>query len=69
VKTNTTTFEIETHGRINQIHAYLQHRRLLQDNIYYQLKTGHTLTAEYLKWTGNQISDECWFCESGAVQT
>jgi len=33
------------------------------------LKTGHALTAEYLKWTGSQISDGCWFCESGAVQT
>jgi len=37
--------------------------------MYYQLKTGHALTAEYLKWTRNQISDECWFCQSGAVQT
>jgi len=27
----------------------------------YQLKTGHRLTVEYLRWTKNQPSGQCWW--------
>jgi hypothetical protein len=35
---------------------------------FYQLRTGHCLTGEYLKWTKNRASAECGWCP-GKVQT
>ena len=29
---------------------------------FYQLKTGHYLTGQYLKWTGNQPTAKCRWC-------
>ena len=29
---------------------------------FYQLKTGHCLTGQYLEWTGNQPTAKCWWC-------
>jgi len=29
---------------------------------YYQLKTGHALTGQYLKWIGRREDDICWWC-------
>jgi len=29
---------------------------------FYQLKTGHYLIGQYLKWTGNQPTAKCWWC-------
>jgi hypothetical protein len=29
---------------------------------FYQLKTGHCLTGQYLKCTGNQPTTKCWWC-------
>jgi hypothetical protein len=29
---------------------------------FYQLKTGHCLTDQYLKWTKNRHSANCWCC-------
>jgi len=30
---------------------------------FYQFKTGHCLTGEYLEWTKNRGSAKCWWCE------
>jgi hypothetical protein len=35
---------------------------------YYQLKTGHCLTGQYLKWTKSRASAKCGWCSYG-VQT
>jgi hypothetical protein len=29
---------------------------------FYQLKTGHCLTGQYLGWTKNQPTTKCWWC-------
>ena len=29
---------------------------------FYQLKTGHALTGEYLHWTKNRPTAQCWWC-------
>ena len=29
---------------------------------FYQLKTGHCLTGQYLKWTKNRDTAQCWWC-------
>jgi len=29
---------------------------------FYQLKTGHCLTGQYLNWTKNRSSPQCWWC-------
>jgi len=29
---------------------------------FYQLKTGHCLTGQYLKWTTRRPSPQCWWC-------
>jgi Zn finger protein HypA/HybF involved in hydrogenase expression len=29
---------------------------------FYQLKTGHCLTGQYLHWTKNRPSAQCWWC-------
>jgi hypothetical protein len=29
---------------------------------FYQLKTGHCLTGQYLEWTKNQATAKCWWC-------
>jgi hypothetical protein len=29
---------------------------------FYQLKTGHFLTAQYLNWTKKRATPECWWC-------
>jgi ribonuclease HI len=37
---------------------------------YYQLKTGHALTGQYLKWIGSKDDDMCWWChQPGVTQT
>jgi len=40
---------------------------------FYQLKSGHALTAVYLKSTDNRLDDHCWWCDpeddSGTHQT
>jgi len=30
---------------------------------YYQLKTGHCLTGQYLEWTKNRDTAQCWWCQ------
>jgi len=29
---------------------------------FYQLKTGHCLTGQYLNWTKNRPTSQCWWC-------
>jgi len=29
---------------------------------FYQLKTGHCLTGQYLPWTKNRTTTQCWWC-------
>jgi ribonuclease HI len=29
---------------------------------FYQIKTGHCLTGEYLEWTKSWVSAQCWWC-------
>jgi hypothetical protein len=29
---------------------------------FYQLKTGHCLTGQYLNWTKSQATAQCWWC-------
>ena len=29
---------------------------------FYQLKTGHCLTGQYLNWTKNRPTPQCWWC-------
>jgi len=29
---------------------------------FYQIKTGHCLTGQYLEWTKNRASAQCWWC-------
>jgi hypothetical protein len=29
---------------------------------FYQVKTGHCLTGQYLEWTKNQLTAKCWWC-------
>jgi len=29
---------------------------------FYQIKTGHCLTGQYLEWTENRTSAQCWWC-------
>jgi len=29
---------------------------------FYQLKTGHCLTGQYLNWTKNRLTPQCWWC-------
>jgi len=29
---------------------------------FYQIKTGHCLTGQYLNWTKNRSTTECWWC-------
>jgi len=29
---------------------------------FYQIKTGHCLTGQYLEWTENRTSVQCWWC-------
>jgi len=37
---------------------------------YYQLKTGHALTGNYLRWIGSREDDTCWWChQPGITQT
>jgi hypothetical protein len=37
---------------------------------FYQLKTGHALIGQYLKWIGNREDDACWWCHKpGVTQT
>ena len=30
---------------------------------FYQLKTGHCLTGQYLNWTKNRTTPQCWLCQ------
>jgi hypothetical protein len=32
---------------------------------FYQLKTGHCLTGQYLAWTKKRPSPQCWWCANG----
>jgi len=32
---------------------------------FYQLKTGHCLTGQYLNWTKSRPTPQCWWCASG----
>jgi len=29
---------------------------------FYQIKTGHCLTGQYLHWTKNRATTQCWWC-------
>ena len=33
------------------------------DSRFYQLKTGHCLTGQYLNWTTSQPTPQCWWCQ------
>jgi len=33
-----------------------------QASRFYQIKTGHCLTGQYLNWTKNRATPQCWWC-------